>query len=80
MAYTAKDPRPPWHFLYLRKTKSWRWEEGGEGEEEGEGGEKVSLKTHATARGMGKNMTDGIARIFLLDSPYNIPGSSSLCW
>ena len=54
MAYTAKDPRPPsplWHVLYLRETKSW-WcgEEDGEEEE----GTKVSLKTHATARGMGK--------------------------
>ena len=35
-------------FIYLTETKSWKWE--GEGEE----GEKVSLKTHATARGMGK--------------------------
>ena len=50
MAYIAKDPRPPWHFLYLRETKS---ERSGEGED----GEKVSLKTHATARGMGKNVT-----------------------
>ena len=41
---TAKDPRPPWHFLYLRE----------EGEEEE--GKKVSLKTHATTRGMGKNI------------------------
>ena len=43
---------PPWRFLYLTETKSCKWEEGGgrgEGEEE-EGGEKVSLKTHATAR------------------------------
>ena len=39
---------PPQRFLYLRETKSWRWEEAG-------GGEKVSLKTHATARGVGKN-------------------------
>ena len=47
---TAKDPcPPPRRFLYLRKTKSW-W--CGEGEE----GEKVSLKTLATTRGMGKNM------------------------
>ena len=48
MAYTAKDPRRPWRFLYLTETTSWRWE-GGEGE-----GKKVSLKSHATARGMGK--------------------------
>ena len=54
MTYTAKDPYPPWHFLYLRETKSWRWGEEEE-EEEGEGGgEKVTLLTHATARGMGK--------------------------
>ena len=52
MAYTVKDPRPPpppRSFLYLTETKSWKWEE-----EEG-GGEKVSLKTHATARGVVKN-------------------------
>ena len=58
MAYRAKDPRPPppHRFLYLRETKSWRWEgEGGEEGEEGEEeGEKVSLLTHATTRGMGK--------------------------
>ena len=41
---------PPWRFLYLRETKSW-WCEGGE---EGGGGEKVHLLTHATARGVGK--------------------------
>ena len=46
---TVKDPCPPWRFLYLRETKSWWCEEGGEG------GEKVSMLTHATARGMGKN-------------------------
>ena len=52
MAYTAKDPCPPWRFLYLRETQSlWCGEEGEEEEE----GEKVSLKTHATARGVGKN-------------------------
>ena len=42
---------PPRCFLYLRETKSW-W--CGEEEEEGEEGKKVSLKTHATTRGMGK--------------------------
>ena len=47
MAYTAKDLQ---RFLYLRVIKSWRCEEGGEGEEE-----KVSLLTHTTARGVGKN-------------------------
>ena len=41
---------PPWSVLYLRETNSWKWE-GGEEEE----GEKVSLLTHATARGVGKN-------------------------
>ena len=56
MAYTAKDPCPPWRFLYLTETKSWKWE-GGE-EEEGEG-EKVSLLTQATARGVGKNVMKG---------------------
>ena len=48
MAYTAKDPCPP--LLYLTETKSWKWE----GEEEEGGGEKVSLKSHATARGVVK--------------------------
>ena len=49
MAYTAKDPCPQWHFMYLKETKSKRWEEGE--------GKKVSLKTHTTTRGMGKNLT-----------------------
>ena len=41
---------PTRRFLYLRETKSWRCEE-----EEGGGGgeEKVSLKTHTTARARG---------------------------
>ena len=44
-------PPPPWHFLYLREThKSWRCE--------GEGEEKVHLKTHITERGIGKNMME----------------------
>ena len=46
---TAKDPCLPQCFLYLSETKIYRC---GEGEEEE--GEKISLKTHATARGMGK--------------------------
>ena len=47
---------PPLHFLYLRETKSWRCEEEGVGRGGGGGGggggeeEKVSLKTHTTAR------------------------------
>ena len=49
MAYTAKDPHPPWCFLYLTETKSWKWE--------GEEGEKVSLKTHATARAWVKSQS-----------------------
>ena len=52
MAYTAKDPHPPRRFLYLRETKSWWCGEEGEEEE----GEKVSLKTHATPRGVGKKL------------------------
>ena len=43
-----------WHTLprthaptTFSETKSWKWEEG----------EKVSLKTHAAARGMGKNVS-----------------------
>ena len=54
MAYTAKDPRPPQRFLYLRETKPWWCGEEEEEGEEGEEGEKVSLKTHAITRGMGK--------------------------
>ena len=50
---TAKDPRPPQCFLYLRETKSW-WCEG---EGDGGGEEKVSMLTHATTRGVGKNYT-----------------------
>ena len=46
---------PPWHFLYLRETKSWWCEEEGGGEG---GEEKVSILTYATARGMGKNVFD----------------------
>ena len=53
MAYTAKDPHPPRCFLYLRETKSWLCGEEGEEEEEEEG-DNVHLKTHATARGVGK--------------------------
>ena len=50
MTYTAKDPHPPTHFQYLRETKSWGWEGG---EEEDREGEKVSLKTLSTTRGVG---------------------------
>ena len=59
MTYTAKDPCPPWRFLYLTETKSWkaeRREREGEGERGG-GGENVHLLTHAPARGIGKNKT-----------------------
>ena len=50
MAYTAKDPRPPLHFLYLiGEKKSWKWEKeeeeggGGRREEEEEGGKIPSV-------------------------------------
>ena len=56
---TAKNARPLQRFLYLRETKSWWCEEGGGGEE---GGQKVSMLTHATARGMGKKVTRQIDR------------------
>ena len=60
MAYRAKDPCPP---PMVFSVKSWRWERegGGGGEEEEEEGEgkKVSMLTHATARGVGKK---GIGR------------------
>ena len=51
MAYTAKDPRPPRHFLYLRETKSWRCEENEE---------NVHLLTYAPARGVGKKRVLGV--------------------
>ena len=59
---SQRKTHTPWRFLYLRETKSW-WcgeeeeEEEGEGEEEEEG-EKISMLTHATARGMGKNRSE----------------------
>ena len=40
---------PPWRFMYLRETKSWRCEE--EGGEERE--EKVHMLTHANTRAHG---------------------------
>ena len=49
---TAKDPCPPQRFLYLSETKIYRCGEEEEGE--GEEGKKVSLLTHATARGVDK--------------------------
>ena len=48
---TAKDPCPSRCFLYLRETKCW-WCEGG-------GEEKVHLLTHATARGVDKKCKNG---------------------
>ena len=45
IASSATDTHAPWRFMYLRETKSW-WCEGEE---------KVSVLTHATARGVGKN-------------------------
>ena len=46
---------PPWCFLYLTETKSWRCEEERRGEEGRE--EKVHLKTHAPLGGrMGKKL------------------------
>ena len=53
IAYTAKDPRPPTVFSVPNRNK--KLEVGRRRREE----EKVSLKTHATARGVGKNMTEG---------------------
>ena len=58
MAYTVKDPRPPWHFLYLRETQSWRC---GGGEEE-----KVHLKTHATTRGVGEQLYWTKSELFII--------------
>ena len=54
MAYTAKDPCPPLHFLYLTETKSWRCEEKGKGE-------NVHLLTHAPTRGVGKKLSQDTA-------------------
>ena len=85
MAYTARGTfAPPWGFLCLRETQSWRC-----GEEEGEG-EKVHLKTHATARGVCKKKkyvcvktndlsggTIGKTKYMLLPNVYRI--SAFLC-
>ena len=54
MVDTAKAPislPPPWRFLYLRETKIWWCEGGGEGEGKGEGEEKVHLLTHGSTFG-----------------------------
>ena len=48
---SQRKTHAPWHVLYLKKTKIC-WCEGEEGEE------KVHLLTHATARGVGKNITE----------------------
>ena len=54
----SEGPMPKWCFLFLRETHKCYWC-GGEGDREGGGGggegEHVNLKTHTTARGMGKN-------------------------
>ena len=52
---TAKDPHPTAFSVPKRRKKSWWCEE--EGDREGE--EKVHLLTHATARGVGKNVMKG---------------------
>ena len=49
--------------MYLTETKSYKWKEG-DGEEEG--GEKVRLLTHATARGMGKKQLSVCTQTTLL--------------
>ena len=63
-----------WCSLYLRKTKSCRWE--------GRGGEKVHLLTHTTARGVGKNVTErregGPARVWGSDEDSCLLSSLSL--
>ena len=54
---TAKDPCPPMAFSVPKRKKIWWCEE----EEEGK---KVSLKTHATARGVGKDVKSGLGPFF----------------
>ena len=54
MAYTAKDPHPPTAFSVPNRNKKFEVGRRRREEEEGEG-EKFSLKTHATTRGVGKN-------------------------
>ena len=49
---SQRKTHTPRRFLYLRETKSWWCEEGEGGGEE----EKVSMLTHTTARGVGKNV------------------------
>ena len=66
MAYTANDPCPTQSFLYLREEEKVGGGKKEKKKKEGEGGgEKVSLKTHATARGMGKNW-------FKKEDPFNL--------
>ena len=60
MAYTGKDQCPPTAFSVPKRNKKL----GGVKEEKKEKEEekkkrKISLLTHATARGMGKNVTEG---------------------
>ena len=83
MACTAKDPHPPQHFLYLTETNIWWCEEGGEGE-------KVSMLTHTTAKGMGKKKHFKVLSkqsspypLSLLDCPprfIKIPPRTPLKW
>ena len=65
MAYTAKDRRPPWRFLYLRETTSW-WCGEGDGE-----GENVHLLTHAPTRGVGKKWSNGLAQSLQFVQPMS---------
>ena len=55
---SQRKTHAPQRFLYLRETKSWWCEGGGGGGGEGEEREKVHLLTHATARGVGKNVKE----------------------
>ena len=53
---SQRKTHAPRRFLYLRETNIW-WCEGGE-----EGEEKVHLLTHATARGVGKNIFGSLSQ------------------
>ena len=53
-SHHSERPRPL--FSVPKRNKIWWCEEGEEGGEEEGGEEKVHLLTHATARGVGKNI------------------------
>ena len=64
---------PPWRFLYLRETKSLRYEE----REEGGGDQTFHLKTHDTARVVGVCPTEALAFMLGVTNSSVGPGNPS---